>query len=205
MLRPSRDETLERHRTLILFMEATARQIPAEKNPAGELLEFFYPIHYQIEMALEDALRGGALTRKQAAILWLIRSEGDGSRRMKRKDIERLMQGWFEVSSSAISKAIRGMARAPLALVQITEDPQSGREKLISLTPKGERFLSAMVTRGEEFLQHIVEQLPTELVHHGIEFLGQTTETFRRVHTSRQLRAVHAGKMGKRVKERTGC
>lgn len=169
-------------------MESTAHKTRSKVNLTAELLEFFYPIHYQIEMALEDALRGGVLTRKQAAILWLIRSEGERGRRMRRKDIERLMQAWFEVTSSAITKAIRGMARPPLGLVQIVEDPQSGREKQVLLTAKGERFLSTMVARGQEFLQQIVEQLPEELVRTGIEFLGQSTEAFARVRSSSPLR-----------------
>lgn len=104
-------------------MESTGRGIRAEENLAGELLEFFYLSHYHSHMALEDALRGGVLTRTQAAILWLIHSEGEQGRRMRRKDIERLMQHWFEMSSSEITKAIRGMARLPLGLVQLVEDP----------------------------------------------------------------------------------
>src|SRR2546425_10193397 len=100
-------------------MESTAHKVQAKADLVAELLEFFYPIHYQSEMALEDALRGGVLTRKQAAILWLIRSEGEQGRCIRRKDVERLLQNWFEVSSPAITKAIRGMARPPLSLVQV--------------------------------------------------------------------------------------
>src|SRR5262249_4809744 len=132
-------------------MKAVARTAQSEDTMAAELQEFFYPIHYQIGMALEDALRGGVLTRKQSAILWMIRSAGEGGRRMRRKDIVRSMQSWFEVTNSAISKSIRGMARAPLTLVQISEDPRSAREKLITLTPEGEKFVAAMASRGETF------------------------------------------------------
>lgn len=161
-------------------MKALAHTRQPEDTTAAELQEFFYPIHYQIGMAFEDALRGGVLTRKQAAILWMIRSEGEGGRRMRRKDIVWQMQSWFEVTSSAMSKAIRGMARPPLALVQITEDPHSAREKLISLTPKGERFLAAMAIRGEEFLQHIVAHLPSGAAPGGIEFFRQWIDAFKR-------------------------
>src|SRR5262245_55962134 len=117
-------------------MKTLARIVQPEDTTAAELQEFFYPIHYQIGMALEDALRGGMLTRKQSAILWMIRSAGEDGRCMQRKEIVRLMQSWFEVTNSGISKAIRGMARPPLALVELTEDPHSAREKRISLTPK---------------------------------------------------------------------
>src|SRR6266851_6686459 len=129
-------------------MTAVAYRLGAEENPAAVLLEFFYPFHYKGGMALEDALRCGQLSRKQVAILWLIRSEGEQGKRMRRKDIERLLQTWFEVSSSAITKALRGMSRPPLGLLRMVEDPQSAREKQVVLTSKGEKFLHSMVEEG---------------------------------------------------------
>ncbi|MBI3801965.1 MAG: MarR family transcriptional regulator [Deltaproteobacteria bacterium] len=161
-------------------MKALARSVQPQETTAAELQEFFYPIHYQIGMALEDALRGGVLTRKQSAILWMIRSAGEGGRGMRRKDIVRLMQSWFEVTNSGISKAIRGMARPPLALVEISEDPRSAREKLISLTPKGERFVAAMAARGEVFLEDIVKHLPAEVIRGGVEYFRQLIDAFNR-------------------------
>lgn len=155
-------------------MTAVAYNLSTEENPAAVLLEFFYPFHYKGGMALEDALRCGQLSRKQVAILWLIRSEGEQGKRMRRKDIERSIQTWFEVSSSAITKALRSMARPPLSLVQIVEDPQSAREKQVLLTAKGERFLGTMVTEGQQFLQKILEQLTPEEVRNGIHFLERS-------------------------------
>jgi DNA-binding MarR family transcriptional regulator len=155
-------------------MTAVAYKLSTEDNPAAVLLEFFYPFHYKGGMALEDALRCGQLSRKQAAILWLIRSEGEQGKRMRRKDIERSIQTWFEVSSSAITKALRSMARPPLSLVQIIEDPQSAREKQVLLTAKGERFLGTMVTEGQQFLQKILDQLTPEEVRSGIHFLERS-------------------------------
>jgi DNA-binding MarR family transcriptional regulator len=155
-------------------MTAVAYTFSAEDNPAAVFLEFFYPFHYKGGMALEDALRCGQLSRKQAAILWLIRSEGEQGKRMRRKDIERSIQTWFEVSSSAITKALRSMARPPLSLVQIIEDPQSAREKQVLLTAKGERFLGTMVAEGQQFLQKILDQLTPEEVRSGIHFLGRS-------------------------------
>jgi len=161
-------------------MKTLAQKVQPKDTTAAELQEFFYPIHYQIGMALEDALRGGVLTRKQSAILWMIRSAGEGGRGVRRKDIVRSMQSWFEVTNSAISKAVRGMARPPLGLVQLAEDPRSAREKLISLTPKGERFVGAMAERGEVFLQDIIKHLPAEVIHGGVEYLRQLIEAFNR-------------------------
>jgi len=161
-------------------MKALARIVQTEDTTAAELQEFFYPIHYQIGMALEDALRGGMLTRKQSAILWMIRSAGEDGRCMRRKDIVRSMQSWFEVTNSGLSKAIRGMARPPLSLVELAEDSRSAREKLITLTPKGERFVTAMAARGETFLQDIVQHMPAAVIRGGMEYLQQLTDAFNR-------------------------
>ncbi len=158
---------------------STKRSVSAaptrEKDLSGEFLEFFYPIHYKLGMALEDALRSGQLTRKQVAILWLIRAEGGSERRMRRKDIEQRLTTWFEVSSSAITKALRAMARPPLNLLQVIEDPHSGREKQVVLTAKGERFLLTMVEHGQQFVRDIVEHMTAEEIHHGVRFLHQAT------------------------------
>jgi DNA-binding MarR family transcriptional regulator len=155
-------------------MTAVAYTLRVDENPAAVLLDFFYPFHYKGGMALEDALRCGQLSRKQVAILWLIRAEGEHGKRMRRKDIERSIQTWFEVSSSAITKALRGMARPPLSLVQIVEDAQSAREKQVRVTAKGERFLGTMVAEGQKFLQKILDQLTPEEVSSGIHFLERS-------------------------------
>ncbi|MGE0822716.1 MAG: MarR family winged helix-turn-helix transcriptional regulator [Candidatus Binatia bacterium] len=173
-------------------MTAVAYTLSAEDNPAAALLEFFYPMHYKGGMALEDALRCGQLSRKQVAILWLIRSEGEQGKRMRRKDIERSIQTWFEVSSSAITKALRSMARPPLSLVQLIEDPRSAREKQVLLTPKGERFLSTMVAEGLKFEQQIVDQLTPEEVRNGIHFLQRAMAALE------HALAQSAGRTGKR-------
>jgi DNA-binding MarR family transcriptional regulator len=145
----------------------------AAETAAGQLLEFFYPIHYKAGMALEDAMRRGRLTRTQVAILWLIRAEGEAGTIMRRKDIERRIRLWFEITSSAITKAIRGMARAPLGLVSVVEDPRSAREKRVVLTARGKRFQDAMLAEGRSFLKGIITELSEEDVQHGIRFLGQ--------------------------------
>ncbi|MEW6297290.1 MAG: winged helix DNA-binding protein [Thermodesulfobacteriota bacterium] len=173
-------------------MTAVACTRSAEDHPAAVLLEFFYPFHYKGGMALEDALRCGQLSRKQAAILWLIRAEGEQGTRMRRKEIERSVRTWFEVSSSAITKALRGMARPPLSLVQIVEDPQSAREKQVRLTPKGERFLATMVAAGQRFEQQIVDQLTPEELSAGIHFLRRAMAALE------HALAPHSGRNGKR-------
>lgn len=169
-------------------MEEIALQIPAKtshtavaERQAADLLELFYSVHYRGNMAVEDAMRA-ELTRKQAAILWLIRSAGDNGRRMRRKEVVLRLQDWFDVSSPAITQALRRMARPPLALVRLVEDADSGREKRVILTAKGERFILTMVERGRDFLRKVVEQLPEDQANMGIEFLRAGVAAFERIH-----------------------
>jgi len=148
---------------------------------AAELLELFYPIHYRGNMAVEDAMRG-LLTRKEAAIIWLIRSAGDSGAEMRRKEIVARLQDWFDVSSPAVTKALRHMARAPLSLVRLVEDAESAREKRVRLTPQGHRFVQGMVARGRDFIHRVVEQLPRAQVRDGIDFLRASIAAYERVH-----------------------
>lgn len=144
------------------------------QRQAAELLELFYPVHYGGNMALEDAMRG-ALTRKQAAILWLIRSEGESARGMRRKDIFRKLQDWFDITSPAVTKALRAMMHPPLGLVRLAESADSAREKTVFLTAKGEQYLGTMVARGLHYMQRILEETAKELstgeIDAGVKFL----------------------------------
>lgn len=56
---------------------------------------------------------------------------------MARKEIETNVRRWFEVISAAATRSLRAMMRQPLELIEIIEDPSSGRQKLVGLTPKG--------------------------------------------------------------------
>jgi DNA-binding MarR family transcriptional regulator len=140
-----------------------------------ELLELFYPVHYRTGITFEDAMRRGKLTRKQTAILWLIHFEGIEHRRMRRKDIERSLQDWFEVSSSAITKALRGMSRPPLSLLKIVEDAESAREKQVLLTAKGEKFVQMMIDEGRRIVRKLAEQFTDTELDGGIGYLRKVT------------------------------
>jgi len=119
------------------------------EDAAKKLLDLFYPVHYVVGMKVEDTLRtNDLLNRHQVAVLWIIRSEGTNGISMRRKNIENALTGWYETSSSAISKAVRALAKPPLSLVTIQEHPQSAREKLVTLTPAGEKFLLQMTNNG---------------------------------------------------------
>lgn len=157
--------------------DGTARGKPgAPARAALQFLEYYYPIHYKAGIALEDALRGGVLSRHQVAILWLIHSEGTDARRMNRKAIERSLSSWFEISGAAITKALRSMAQPPLGLVRLEEDPRSGREKIVSLTPKGEAHMARMISGGEAFVQRIIDEMSEEEVVQGLHFFRRISE-----------------------------
>lgn len=144
-------------------------------DSAKEFHDLFYPVHYKIGIGIEDAMRGGRLTRHQVAILWMIHSEGEGGRSIPRKQIERSITRWFELRNSAISKSLRAMARAPLSLLEIIEHPLSGRERQVMLTPKGAREIERMVDQGRRFIQTMVDHLnPTEAAQ-GVHFLARVS------------------------------
>ncbi len=142
-------------------------------DPLLQLLEFFYPIHYKVGMALEDRLGAGRISRKQVTMLWLIRSEGEEGLRLPRKRIEQLLSDWFEVSSSAITKSLRAMAQPSMGLVRLVEDPHSGREKLVWLTAKGERFVASMVDRGREFIGTFARHFTADEIEQAIAFFSR--------------------------------
>ena len=144
--------------------------VKVPNDAAHQFLQLYYPIHYKAGIGVEDALRGDDLSRHQTAILWLIHSEGVDGRQMNRKAIVTALGDWFEISNAAITKALRAMAEPPLALVKQEENPQSGREKVVSLTRKGERYLDEMIERGARYVQQIVDGLSDEQIVNGIDF-----------------------------------
>lgn len=151
----------------------------APRDAARQFLELYYPIHYQAGIGVEDALRGEDLSRHQVAILWLIHSEGEDGRRLNRKAIGTSLMRWFEISNAAITKAVRGMAKPPLELVALEEDPRSGREKIVSLTPAGERHIAEMIARGTAYVQRIVDEMDDRQIVEGIAFFEKIRDVVR--------------------------
>ena len=147
-----------------------------DKAAALSFLDLFYPTHYLVGIQIEDAMRSGVLTRQQACILWLIRTEGDDGMRMRRKDVERALTAWYEVTSSAVSKSIRALTKPPLDLVVMKEDPENGREKLVSLTPRGQTFVENMIRNGAAYIDMLVERLTEDEIKQGIHFLSRVAE-----------------------------
>ncbi len=155
--------------------ELASARAGADPDYGRLFLEFFFPIHYQLGLALEDVLRGGRLNRKQAAILWLIRTEGRGGARIARKTVHRALESWFDLRSPDVTKAIQALARAPLKLIRVVDNPASRREKSLTLTPKGERFVEAVSTQAAHFISRLIATLPDTRIDEGAAFLSDVS------------------------------
>ena len=169
-----------------------------QEDLAAALMSLFLPIHYRIGVRFEETLRCSQLSRKQVAILWLMQAEGGPEGSMRRKDIERLLASWFETSSSTITRSLAALAHAPLKLVRVIGDRDSGREKRVVLTTKGEQFLSSMTAEGRRFTQKLLDAMPREetremvrLMQKAIAVLDQDGEKGNspQVNTARQKSA----------------
>jgi DNA-binding MarR family transcriptional regulator len=111
-----------------------------------------------------------------------------GGLSMRRKEIVQRLQDWFDVSSPAVTQALRRMARPPMNLVCLIEDAESAREKRVILTTKGQEYIRTMADRGHAFLQRVVQELPGDRVSGGIEFLRAAVAAVERVHSNSQSR-----------------
>lgn len=162
--------------TKVHALEATERQ-PGEEAPpfrvlVGELLNFFYPIHYRIGMDLETVMCQGRISRKHAAILWLIHSRAPADGWIRRKEIEMRLVAWFESSNSNISKLLRELSKPPLSLIKQAENPESGREKVLRLTPAGERFVDGMVQASIDYLSGQLSHVTDDELRWGVDFFA---------------------------------
>jgi DNA-binding MarR family transcriptional regulator len=131
-------------------------------------------------VGFEETLRCGQLSRKQVAILWLMRAEGGPEGSMRRKEIERLLASWFETSSSTITRSLAALARPPLRLVHVFEAPDSGREKRVVLTEKGEQFLSGMVAEGRVFTQRLLDVMPRHEIQEMVRLMQKAITALER-------------------------
>jgi DNA-binding MarR family transcriptional regulator len=159
------------------------------ENLAVSLMDLFLPTHYHIGVRFEETLRCGQLSRKQVAILWLMRAEGGPEGNMRRKDIERLLASWFETSSSTITRALAALARAPLKLVRVIGDRDSGREKRVILTAKGEQFLASMAEEGRRFTQKLLDGMPHQEIHEMVRLMQKAIAVFEQDSTGAGLGA----------------
>jgi DNA-binding MarR family transcriptional regulator len=170
------------------------------EDAARGFLELFYPIHYAIGMQVEDALRcGGELDRHQTVIMWLLRSEAikNGSSSMRRKDIERRLIVWYDITSSTVSKALRALAKPPHNFIVISEDPNSGREKLVTVTPAGRRYYKRMVDNASAFIKLGTDRMSVEENSMGIHMFKVISDTFQNLRDEGQIESFQNGSSAK--------
>jgi len=144
-----------------------------------QLLGFFYPIHYRLGMDLETVMCRGRIVRKQAAILWLIHSSETAGSWVRRKEIETNLAIWFEMSNSNVSKLLRELAGPTLQLIRQEESPESGREKVVCLTPAGQAFVDEMVDAAIDHLSAQLTNISVDELRAGIRFLSGISYSLR--------------------------
>ncbi len=160
---------LEFAKSKVTAEEAVSVESPT-REVLGELLSFIYPVHYCLGMDLETVMCQGQVSRKQAAILWLVHYQADDSGWIRRKEIEERLSTWFEISNSNISILLRELTKPPMALLTQTENPANGREKVASLTKKGEKFVSSMVEASVDYLGQMFSHLSEKDAKQGVYF-----------------------------------
>jgi DNA-binding MarR family transcriptional regulator len=82
------------------------------------------------------------------------------------------------------------MMRPPLELIEIIEDPRSGREKLVTLTPKGRAFLDSVAAQATTVLAELIEDVSPELADSAIDYFGHLTRGFERAQTRGRIRLI---------------
>ena len=121
---------------------------------------------------------GTDLSRQQIIILLLMFGEGENHSKMARKRIEAALSSWLELTSSSVSKAIRSLTTREVGLLTIDESPESGREKIVQLTPKGRKFVSKLVESGVNYIQTLVDQLGDDELDMVVHIFERTNAIF---------------------------
>lgn len=150
-----------------------SRQETGAGTFAERVLTYFYPVHYRFGMEMEQAMGQGRLARKQTALLWLIYSEAGPDGWILRKDIEATLGSWFEISPSNVTKIIHDTAGAPYEMIEIVENPGSGREKQLRLTQAGLDFVDRMIASATSFLAGRVGHMDPQKLADGLAFLEE--------------------------------
>jgi hypothetical protein len=66
-------------------------------------------------------------------------------------------------------------------MVELSIDPASGRERVVTLTPEGQRYLDTTSARAQCFLSEIVAEAPIELLNQAAKYFEIMSRGFLRV------------------------
>jgi len=91
------------------------------------------------------------------------------------------MTNWYDITSSSVSKALRALAKEPLNYITILEDPNSGREKLIEMTPAGKQHCDEMIASACEVIKRINANFSEEENKMGIYMFMRMDEEFSKI------------------------
>jgi hypothetical protein len=112
---------------------------------------------------------------------------------MLRKEVARRLHNWFDLGSPAITTALQTLAKPPLRLVRLVGNADSGREKKVILTARGQRFVASMGKRGQSLVLELISDLRKTLsddqINAGMEFLRLSVSFFQRLYPRRGLKA----------------
>jgi DNA-binding MarR family transcriptional regulator len=139
----------------------------SKEQYAIELLAYFYPIHYQVNMVLEDFMRG-SLTRREAALLWLVYQEGGVDASLPRKLVVDKLQLWFEATSSHVTKILAHLESPKLGLVRVVNEHGSARDKRVGLTAQGRSLVRDMLRKGAT--HPLVTRMSDQEIRAGVAF-----------------------------------
>lgn len=163
----------------------SADDVPVNADNAPNMfLDYFYPIHFSIGMKIEAGLMEcGRLDRHQTVIMWILRSESQrrGVTVISRKDIVKMMTNWYDITSSSVSKALRALAKEPLSYITILEDPNSGREKLIEMTPAGKQHCDEMIASACDVIKRITANFSDDENKMGVYMFMRMDEEFSKI------------------------
>lgn len=135
------------------------------------LMRYFYPVHYQLGMEMEQAMSQGRVDRMQAAMLWLVHSKGAGEW-VPRKEVLETLSTWFELSEAKISRLMHTLSNEPFHFLLIAESPQSARQKIIKLTDDGEAFVDGMTKAAIAYLNRRLAHLSAEEQANALDFMA---------------------------------
>ena len=167
-------------RFMSVLMTSSTDDIEVPRHAASpDFLRLFYPFHYMVGAAMEEALQGPLLSHHEAVILWMIHSEAEDGRSLPRKEIERLISSWYELGSPAVTKVLKRMAGRDLPLIEISDSQTSGREKLVRLTQQGGHEINQMMDRANRMIDRIITGWTDDEIVGGLHFLQQTVDRVR--------------------------
>ncbi|WP_428630094.1 MarR family winged helix-turn-helix transcriptional regulator [Sphingopyxis sp.] len=143
---------------------------PMTSTFGTRLMHYFYPVHYQLGMEMEQAMSQGRVDRMQAAMLWIIHAKGAGGW-VARKDVFEHLSRWFELSEAKISRLLRALSSAPLNFIEVVESPESARQKIIQLTCEGAQFVESMTAAAVGYLDQRLAHLSPDERAEALEFM----------------------------------